>query len=56
MNGKEVFKFATTRAPEVIKEALAGAGITAEDVDWLLLHQANLRIMQVCRASPLNIA
>jgi len=46
MNGKEVYKFATTCVPEVLKEALDNAGLTADDVDWLLLHQANIRIME----------
>ena len=32
--------------PDVISEALANAGLTANDVDWLLLHQANIRIME----------
>ena len=46
MNGKEVYKFATARAPEVLAEALGTAGISADEVDWLLLHQANIRIME----------
>mmetsp|Transcript_1327 Transcript_1327/g.1763 ORF Transcript_1327/g.1763 Transcript_1327/m.1763 type:complete len:399 (-) Transcript_1327:338-1534(-) len=45
MTGKEIYKFATTKVPEVIDEALDNAGLTAADVDWLLLHQANIRIM-----------
>lgn len=46
MNGKEVYKFATREVPDVLTEALEGAGLTADDVDWLLLHQANIRIME----------
>ena len=46
MNGKEVFKFATTCVPAVLAEALTNAGVTADEVDWLLLHQANIRIME----------
>eukprot|EP00316_Scyphosphaera_apsteinii_P009176 CAMPEP_0119313468 /NCGR_PEP_ID=MMETSP1333-20130426/29182_1 /TAXON_ID=418940 /ORGANISM="Scyphosphaera apsteinii, Strain RCC1455" /LENGTH=251 /DNA_ID=CAMNT_0007318311 /DNA_START=480 /DNA_END=1232 /DNA_ORIENTATION=- len=46
MNGKEVYKFATTRVPQVLTEALATASLTADDVDWVLLHQANIRIME----------
>ena len=46
MNGKEVYKFATREVPTVISEALADAGLTIDEVDWLLLHQANIRIMQ----------
>lgn len=47
MNGKEVYKFATRKVPTVIEEALANAGLGVEQVDWLLLHQANIRIMDV---------
>jgi len=46
MNGKEVYKFATGRVPEVLKEALENAGMEADDIDWLLMHQANIRIME----------
>merc|ERR550537_91013 len=46
MNGREVYTFATRSVPVVLKEALANAGMTADDVDWLLLHQANIRIME----------
>mmetsp|Transcript_40891 Transcript_40891/g.41764 ORF Transcript_40891/g.41764 Transcript_40891/m.41764 type:complete len:404 (+) Transcript_40891:146-1357(+) len=46
MNGAEVYKFAVNVVPEIITEALNNAGLTTSDVDWLLLHQANIRIMQ----------
>lgn len=46
MNGKEVFKFATTRVPKVVLEAMENAGVTSDDVDWLLMHQANVRILE----------
>mmetsp|Transcript_41579 Transcript_41579/g.97326 ORF Transcript_41579/g.97326 Transcript_41579/m.97326 type:complete len:166 (-) Transcript_41579:685-1182(-) len=39
MNGKEVYKFATREVPTVLEEALQEAGLTVDDVDWLLLHQ-----------------
>ncbi|MEQ9001108.1 MAG: beta-ketoacyl-ACP synthase 3 [Coleofasciculus sp. B1-GNL1-01] len=45
MNGKEVYRFAVQKVPEVIEKALFQANITADDVDWLLLHQANQRIL-----------
>lgn len=32
--------------PEVLFEALDNAGVDASQVDWLLLHQANIRIME----------
>lgn len=46
MNGKEVYKFATREVPRVINEALDAADMDVEDVDWVLLHQANIRIME----------
>ena len=45
MNGKEVYRFAVARVPEAISKAMFQADITADDIDWLLLHQANQRIM-----------
>jgi 3-oxoacyl-[acyl-carrier-protein] synthase-3 len=45
MNGKEVYRFAVQKVPEVIEKALHRANLTAEQVDWLLLHQANQRIL-----------
>lgn len=55
MNGKEVYKFATREVPSVLSEALANAGLTVDDVDHLLLHQANSRIMETV-ASRLGIS
>lgn len=46
MNGRDVYKFATREVPKVLTEALDNAGLGVEDVDWLLLHQANIRIME----------
>lgn len=46
MNGAEVYKFAVSEVPAVINEAITNAGLVAADVDWLLLHQANIRIME----------
>jgi len=46
MSGKDVYKFATREVPVVIKEALDAAEMGVDDVDWLLLHQANIRIME----------
>ena len=45
MNGKEVYRFAVARVPEAIEKAMFHANLTADDIDWLLLHQANQRIM-----------
>lgn len=46
MNGREVYKFATREVPSILEDALKNAGLTVQDVDWLLLHQANVRIME----------
>jgi 3-oxoacyl-[acyl-carrier-protein] synthase III len=46
MNGPEVYKFAVNEVPDVIAEGLTNAGLAPSDVDWLLLHQANIRIME----------
>jgi 3-oxoacyl-[acyl-carrier-protein] synthase-3 len=45
MNGREVYKFAVSRVPEVIEKALFRASLTTADIDWLVLHQANQRIL-----------
>ncbi|ASC72803.1 3-oxoacyl-[acyl-carrier-protein] synthase 3 [Halomicronema hongdechloris C2206] len=45
MNGREVYKFAVSRVPEVLEKALFRAGKTPRDIDWLVLHQANQRIL-----------
>ena len=45
MNGREVYKFAVSRVPEVIEKALFRASLAAADIDWLILHQANQRIL-----------
>jgi 3-oxoacyl-[acyl-carrier-protein] synthase III len=46
MDGPAVFKKAVVKFPEVIKEALAANNLTAQDIDLLIPHQANLRISQ----------
>ncbi|MEM7725236.1 MAG: beta-ketoacyl-ACP synthase III [Cyanobacteria bacterium P01_A01_bin.45] len=45
MNGKEVYRFAIQKVPEIIDKALFRANLTIDQVDWLLLHQANQRIL-----------
>ncbi len=54
MNGREVYRFAAKRVPEIVEKALFHADITVEQVDWLLLHQANQRILDAV-ASRLKI-
>ena len=46
MVGREVFKMAVTKIPEVIREALQANNLKIEDIDLFLPHQANLRINQ----------
>ncbi len=45
MDGQGVFKFAVKVLAEVAHEALAANGKTSADIDWLIPHQANIRIM-----------
>jgi 3-oxoacyl-[acyl-carrier-protein] synthase III len=45
MNGREVFRHAVIRLAEAVEEALAANGLTHADVDWLVPHQANRRII-----------
>lgn len=45
MNGREVYRFAVAKVPEAIGKVMFRANLTADDIDWLLLHQANQRIM-----------
>lgn len=54
MNGREVYRFAVNKVPEVIEKALFRANLSTADVDWLLLHQANQRILDAV-AQRLNI-
>jgi len=46
MQGRETFEHAVARLSEVTLEALAGAGIEADDIDLLVYHQANRRILR----------
>lgn len=54
MNGKEIYRFAVKKVPEAIEKALFRANMSREEIDWLLLHQANQRIMDAV-AERLNI-
>lgn len=49
MNGREVFKFAVRQMGESSINVLAKAGLSKEDVDMLIPHQANIRIMEAAR-------
>nr|WP_206378251.1 beta-ketoacyl-ACP synthase III [Sneathiella limimaris] len=45
MEGREVFKHAVTNLANVVGEALEATGLSADDIDWLIPHQANKRII-----------
>jgi len=45
MNGQEVFRHAVQKLADVVEEALAANGLTGKDIDWLVPHQANQRII-----------
>ncbi|WP_062048021.1 beta-ketoacyl-ACP synthase III [Bacillus sp. JCM 19034] len=49
MNGREVFKFAVRQMGESSVHVLEKAGLTKEDCDFLIPHQANIRIMEAAR-------
>ena len=45
MKGREVFRHAVVNLAEVMGEVLGAAGLTADEVDWVVPHQANARIL-----------
>lgn len=45
MKGNEVFKVAVTKLGEIVLETLAANNLTGDDIDWLIPHQANMRII-----------
>ncbi|MCA0989959.1 beta-ketoacyl-ACP synthase III [Pseudalkalibacillus hwajinpoensis] len=49
MNGREVFKFAVRQMGQSAINVIEKAGLTKEDVDFLIPHQANIRIMEASR-------
>lgn len=51
MNGKEVYRYATTWVPKVIAKSLDKAGLKPEDVDIFLFHQANDKLVQALAAN-----
>ena len=46
MDGQEVYKFAVTTVPASLQRTIQAAGLTVEDIDYFVLHQANIRILQ----------
>ena len=55
MEGKEVFRFAVGQVTDVVKDAFAATGLTADDLNWFVPHQANRRIIDMS-AHKLGIA
>ncbi|MFQ3543881.1 beta-ketoacyl-ACP synthase III [Halobacillus rhizosphaerae] len=49
MNGREVFKFAVRQMPESSVNVVKKIGLSEQDVDYLIPHQANIRIMEAAR-------
>ena len=45
MKGREVYRHAVVNLAEVLTEVLAASGVTAADLDWVVPHQANARIL-----------
>ena len=54
MDGREVFRHAVVRMAEAIDTALEANGLTPGDIDWLVPHQANKRIIEAM-AKKLNL-
>ena len=54
MNGQEVYKFAVKEVPLILEDLLHDKSLLSSDLDWLLLHQANQRILDSA-AQRLNI-
>jgi 3-oxoacyl-[acyl-carrier-protein] synthase-3 len=46
MHGREIFKYAVTYMADVVAETLAAHNITGAEIDWLVPHQANIRIIE----------
>uniref|UniRef100_A0A1C9C9Z4 Beta-ketoacyl-[acyl-carrier-protein] synthase III n=1 Tax=Sebdenia flabellata TaxID=42024 RepID=A0A1C9C9Z4_9FLOR len=55
MNGKEVYKFAVSKVPISILNCLNSLNISPQDINWMLLHQANKRILSAV-ADKLDIS
>lgn len=46
MNGKEVYKFAVTTVPHYVEDCISKSGLSAAEIDYLIPHQANQRIIE----------
>lgn len=45
MTGKKVYEFTISVVPKAINQLIENAGLTKDDIDWVILHQANVRII-----------
>ena len=54
MEGSEVFKIAVNKLSELAEETLKECNLTLEDIDWIVPHQANIRILSAI-AKRINI-
>lgn len=45
MQGRDIFRHAVAKMPAAVEEAVAAIGKTTQDIDWLVPHQANMRIL-----------
>tara|TARA_B100000795_G_C22794581_1_gene438681 strand:+ start:164 stop:1231 length:1068 start_codon:yes stop_codon:yes gene_type:complete len=55
MNGKKVYKYATTWLPEVIKKAMDKVSINPKDVDYFFFHQANGKMLRVIASNLMKL-
>ncbi|KHK91635.1 3-oxoacyl-ACP synthase [Novosphingobium malaysiense] len=55
MKGREVFRHAVVNLADVLKEVIEEAGLSTSDIDWLVPHQANARILDAT-AKKLNLS
>ena len=57
MNGSETFRFAVKAMQESMEAVLQQAGVKMEEIDWIIPHQANSRIIaNVCRRCHIDMA
>ena len=55
MNGKKVYKYATTWLPQVIKQAMDKVNINPKDVDYFFFHQANGKMLKVIASNLMKL-
>lgn len=51
MDGHKVYKFAVTAMPKAVREACEKYGISPDELDWMIPHQANIRIIQTANSA-----